>query len=191
VAAEQQHGIQDLIGGGRKLTTDELFELLYPELRRLAVAHMSRERTTHSWRPTVLVHELYLELLKNKALDNAAAEEDRRRAFMGLAGFLMKRLLIQHSRPLRQRVEHASDEVLDYRPAQDAGPESILYIEDLLSRLEQIDARFRTVVEWRVFHGKTPPEIAAHLGCTERTVSTLWAFCRNWLESELSGARKS
>jgi RNA polymerase sigma factor (TIGR02999 family) len=172
---------------GRKATVDQLFALLYPELRRLAMSHMRRENSAHSWHPTLLVHELYLELLKNRAFDDAALDDDRRRAFMGLAGFLMKRLLIHHSRPLRQRVERTGEEALESIAICDANPESVIFVESLLDRIEAIDPRFRLVIEWRVFHGKSPNEIAAHLGCSERTVSTLWAFCRNWLETELAG----
>jgi len=172
---------------GRKATVDELFALLYPELRRLAISHMKRENSAHSWHPTLLVHELYLELLKNRAFDEAAPDDDKRRAFMGLSGFLMKRLLIQHSRPLRQRVERTGEEALELIALSDANPESVVYVESLLERIETIDPRFRVVIEWRVFHGKSPNEIATHLGCSERTVGTLWAFCRNWLETELAG----
>jgi RNA polymerase sigma factor (TIGR02999 family) len=172
---------------GRKATVDQLFALLYPELRRLAVAHMKRENSAHSWHPTLLVHELYLELLKNRAFDDAAADDDRRRAFMGLSGFLMKRLLIQHSRPLRQRVQRTGEDALELIAINDANPESVVYVESLLKSVEAIDPRFRVVIEWRVFHGKSPSEIATYLGCSERTVSTLWSFCRNWLETELAG----
>ena len=188
---QQADAVNHLIDGvrsGRKTTTDQLFEVLYPELRRLAVSHMRRENSGHSWHPTLLVHELYLELLKNKALDGAAADEERRKAFLGLSGFLMKRLLIQHSRPLRQRVRKEGEDALEEVAIGGESPDSVLYVEKLLARIEAIDPRLRVVVEWRVFHGKTPGEIAAHLGCTERTVSTLWSFCRNWLETELGGA---
>src|SRR5438552_815492 len=78
---------------GRKLNTDQLFEMLYPELRRLAAARMQRESSGHSWQPTLLVNELYLELLKNRALDHLPPEISQRHQFMGLAAFLMKRLL--------------------------------------------------------------------------------------------------
>ena len=42
----------------------QLIELLYPELKRLAAGHLLRERKEHSWQPTLLVNELYLQLVK-------------------------------------------------------------------------------------------------------------------------------
>lgn len=176
----------DGIQQGRKTNTDQLFELMYPELRRLAVAKMRRERSDHSWHPTVLVNELYLELLKNRAFDTAEADDERRKAFLGLAGFLMKRLLILHSRPLRQRTPHDGDEVLVNLATQPIDPESTVYVESLLDRMEAVDPRLRTVVEMRVFHGNSQDDIASRLGCSARSVGTLWSFARQWLAKELA-----
>jgi ECF sigma factor len=50
---------------GDKTSADRLMEILYPELRRLAAARMRRERSRHSWQPTMPVNELYLELARN------------------------------------------------------------------------------------------------------------------------------
>lgn len=83
-----------------------LVELFYPELRRIAVARMRAERLDHTLQPTALVHQLYLELVKVKALRPADSEgADEKAAFLGLAAYLMKQLLIHHARPLSKRVE--------------------------------------------------------------------------------------
>ena len=66
---------------GNKAAATQLFELFYPELRRLAAARMRNERTEHTWEPTVLANELYLELIKIKALRPA---EDRGRRKSGI-----------------------------------------------------------------------------------------------------------
>src|SRR5258707_15670606 len=89
---------------GNPAAANELVELFYPELRRLAAVKMKGERTEHTWQPTALVNELYLELVKIKALKPPAHDEERA-AFFGLAGHLMKRLLIHHARPLYRRIE--------------------------------------------------------------------------------------
>lgn len=78
-------------------------ELLWPDLRRLAAAKMQRERADHTWQPTALVNEPYVELVKSKALDSGAHRNDKN-AFMGLAAHIMMRLLIHHARPLHRRV---------------------------------------------------------------------------------------
>src|SRR5438067_9130890 len=84
----------------------ELVELFYPELRRIASARMRSERSDHTLQPTAVVHQLYLELVKVKALRPASsAGADEKSAFLGLAAYLMKRLLIHHARPLSRRAE--------------------------------------------------------------------------------------
>src|SRR5215831_16952490 len=83
-----------------------LVELFYPELRRIAAARMRAEPPGHTLQPTALVHQLYLELVKIKALRAASSGgADEKAAFLGLAAFLMKRLLIHHARPLSKRGE--------------------------------------------------------------------------------------
>jgi RNA polymerase sigma factor (TIGR02999 family) len=184
VANEALGALLDDFQAGRKGAVDRLFAALYPELRRMAALHMKREAPGHSWQPTLLVNELYLELLKNKALDGGF-DDDRRAAFFGLAGFLMKRLLILHSRPLRNRVQVVGVTAIDLTPQSSQPAESLQVVENLLDRLSAIDPRIRSVVEFRVFEGKTHEEIADELGCSVRTVGGCWSFARRWLEQEL------
>src|SRR5690349_22087530 len=85
-----------------------LVEVFYPELRRIAAARMRAERPDHTPQPTAVVHQLYLELVKVKALRPASSGgADEKAAFLGLAAYLMKQLLIHHSRPLSKRAEKA------------------------------------------------------------------------------------
>src|ERR1041384_551106 len=86
---------------GNPEAAGKLVDLFYPELRRLASSRMLGERANHTWQPTVLVHELYMELTRVKSLPpGSAQDQDEKHAFFALAAFLMKRLLIHHSRPL-------------------------------------------------------------------------------------------
>src|SRR5262245_26071376 len=90
---------------GDRTAADALVGHLYPELRRLAAARMQTERQEHTWTPTVLVNELYLELVKIKALRASHEDSSERDAFLRLAGHIMRRLLIHHSRPLYRRAQ--------------------------------------------------------------------------------------
>jgi RNA polymerase sigma factor (sigma-70 family) len=67
------------------------------------------------------------------------------------------------------------------------GTEALEEVDDALARLAAIDARFRTVVEMRVFEGLTSDEIASRLDCSRRTVASYWNFARRWLEKEWAG----
>src|SRR5690242_9440227 len=89
---------------GRKEAAGQLVAAFYPELRRMAARRMRSERTPHTWQPTVLVNELYLELLKVRSLNTDTDRSDRE-AFLGLAAHIMRRLLIHHARPLHRHID--------------------------------------------------------------------------------------
>jgi RNA polymerase sigma factor (TIGR02999 family) len=148
---------------------------------------MSGERMNHTWQPTVLVHELYLELTRIKELPaDSAASQDERNAFFGLAAFLMKRLLVHYARPLPKRI--TKTDVSEALGMAASGEASLVEIEDLLGRLHAIDPRLRVVVEMKVFEGLSREEIAARLGCSVRTVARHWDFAQQFLQQGLGQA---
>ena len=164
----------------------ELVEQFHFELRRLAAARMKGERANHTWQTTALVNELYLELLKVRGLTSAdSANEQDKAAFLAFAGHIMKRLLINHARPLYRRAQMVPFDEIPERIVEGSG--ALHEVEDALSRLAEIDARFRTVVEMRVFEGLTTDEIASRLSCSSRSVASYWNFARRWLEKEWAG----
>lgn len=168
---------------GDKAAAGALVEVFFPELRRMAAARMHRERTEHTWQPTALVNEVYLELVKIKALsaDGIEADEERK-AFLGLAGHLMKRLLIHHARPLYRQARHTL--IDDLNLEGDSGG-ALRNVENLLDGLAKIDPKLRSVVELKVFEGCSIDETAERLQCSRRTVSRYWKFASKWLGDNL------
>jgi len=158
-----------------------LIEIFYPDLKRLAARHLMRERQGHSWQPTLLVNELYLELTKIKALrPSESGYDDDKTAFFALSGQLMRRLLIHHARPLSKKAVKIPlwDEMR-------ADPEqSLMEIEGLLQQLESINPVIRTVVELKVFEGLTAIEIGKQLGFATVTINRHWQFARHWLKAK-------
>ena len=169
---------------GDKQAASELVEMFYPQLRRIANSRMQDERAGHSWQPTVLVNELYLELIKIKALKPPENDGgDEKSAFFGLAAHLMKRLLIHHSRPLQAKAVKVE---IEEDLAMDPGTESVAEIELALSRLDAIRPRLRAIVELKVFEGLTGDEVALRLKCARSTVAREWDFAKHWLQKELA-----
>jgi RNA polymerase sigma factor (TIGR02999 family) len=150
-------------------------------LKRLAAGHLLRQPRMRSWQPTLLVNELYLQLIRIKALNASGSDGNQEKAaFFALAGLIMKRLLIYHCRPLSRKAEKIplSEEVCVEEDS------SLVEVEELLARLEDIKPALRTVVELRVFEGMTAEEIAPKLGCSVVTVHRYWQFARRWLQNE-------
>jgi len=119
-------------------------------------------------------------LIKIKALPSSDRDRNNEKgAFFALAGQIMKRLLIHHSRPISSKARKI--------PLWDGiridGGTSILEVEDLLVRLAAIKPAIRSVVEMKVFEGLTAEEIAPRLQCSVVTVHRYWQFARRWLQT--------
>jgi len=70
--------------------------------------------------------------------------------------------------------------------AIDSDAESVLAIDDALTRLAEIDPRLARVVECRFYAGLSEEEIAEALGVTVRTVERDWAKARMLLRDTLA-----
>ena len=76
-----------------KRPIQELFPLMYNELRRVAGRYLGRERSNHTLQPTALVNEAWLRLLKERG----AALPGRTQG-LALAAKAMRRVLVDHGR---------------------------------------------------------------------------------------------
>jgi len=170
---------------GDRDAADQLFTFLYPELKRLAAAKMNAEGGRHSWQPSLLVNELYLQLVKVKSLptpDRAGRSE--REHFLQFAGHVMRHLLIDHSRLLASRMAKIDIAQFDVADEQDSAA-TLEEIDELLEKLASIHPRLRSIVEMKVFEGLSVEEIANRLETAPRTVARNWTFCKQWLRANL------
>lgn len=87
--------LNEIKGGNRQAQAD-LIPLVYDELRRVAHAHMRKERAEHTLQATALVHEAYLKLVDSPQIDWQG-----RAHFFALAAQLMRRILVDYARAHR------------------------------------------------------------------------------------------
>jgi len=166
---------------------DELFPVVYEELRRLAGAFMAREQAGHTLQPTALVHEAYLRLARETRARFAG-----RSHFLAVGAQVMRRLLIDHARRRGavkrglgwQRVTLGS--AGDPFVPEALGPEELLGLDAALHRLAELDERQARIVTLRFFGGLTTEETAEAVGVSTRTVEADWRHARAWLRVELS-----
>ena len=164
---------------------EQLIDAFYPELKRLAAAKMRRQPVDHTWRPTELVNELYLELVKVNALRPVRSKDEREKsAFFALASQAMHWLLVRHTRRLswKAELEELSVSLVDSSP----GAHLLSELDDVLDGLAAIDPQLRSVVELRVFEGLSIEECAERLGCSVSTVTRNWRFAKRWLQNRLA-----
>src|SRR3954447_23145585 len=131
----------------RPAPPNDLFPVIYGELRRVAGRYLSRERRNHTLQPTALVNEAWLRLQKDRG-----AEWQGRTHGLALGAQAMRRLLVDHGRH-QKRVKRgggvppvALDDLLKAGSTGAVPVEDLLTLEAALTRLEVVDARAAQVV---------------------------------------------
>jgi RNA polymerase sigma factor (TIGR02999 family) len=170
---------------GRKDALEQLLPLVYNELRRLAARYMQQERAGHTLQPTALVHEAYLKLTHQDR-----ANWQNRAQFMGVAGQLMRRILVDHARK-RCAAKRGGElvtlsESCARQLADVSRPEEILAVHLTLERLERLDPQQGKLVELRYFGGLSAEETAEAMGLPLRTVEREWSTAKAWLRAQLA-----
>lgn len=180
------------LAGGEAAAVDELFALLYDELRLIAHRQRGRWRGDHTLQTTALVHEAFLKLVGQEQID-----AESRAHFLALAARAMRHILCNYAREQAahkrggDRVRLTLDEA-----GGDAAPdgatsetsEPLLTLDEALAKLERIDPRQSRVVECRFFGSLTIEETARALSISPRTVKRDWSMAQAWLHREISGA---
>jgi RNA polymerase sigma-70 factor, ECF subfamily len=171
------------LADGDEGALDQLYPLVYDDLRRVARRQLAREHPEHTLDTTALVHESYLRLVGSTAI-----EAEGRAHFLSIAARAMRRILVDHARRrgARKRGGGVVPEPLtpDLAVVMDRTPE-LLAVDDALERLEKLDARQARVVECRVFAGMTVEETARILEVSPTTVKRDWTLARAWLNRQM------
>ena len=163
---------------------DELFRLIYAELRRLADAYMRRQPSDHTLQPTALVNEAYLRLM------GGAAEWKDRAHFLTAAAKSMRTILVDFSRRKKTQKrggDHGRITLDENAHAGDHATEEVLAVHEALERLEDVDRQGSRIVELRFFGGLTMEETARVMGIAEATAYRSWNHARAWLYREIAG----
>ncbi|MEQ8484707.1 MAG: ECF-type sigma factor [Pseudomonadales bacterium] len=159
-----------------------VFEALYAQLRRLAGQQLRRQGDGIDLQPTVLVHEAYLRLVD---LDRISI--NGRAHFFGLAGRLMREILVDEARHARAQKR---DRALETRLTGEflgsgVDLDALLLLDQTLTELGELDPDYLWLVDARVFGGLTIEEAAGGLGISPATVKRKWKVARAWITERL------
>lgn len=156
---------------------EDLFELLYHELRRLARSRLASGGRNVLLDTTALVHESFLRLQGAGKVDL----KDRNH-FMAYAATAMRSVIVDYvrQRAAEKRGGDVDHVTLDTGLAETLGATDaeIVEVHEALEALGQVDPRLVQVVEMRYFAGLSDDEIGAALGVTGRTVRRDWDRAR-------------
>ncbi len=177
--------LQRWMSEGEEASAEQLFEVLYEELHRLA-GRVRHGRASETMSTTALVHEAYIKLLSADRVDL-----DSRLHFFRVAAQAMRQILVDAARG-RLTEKRGGDlfpitfnEVLHSAPMPAT---TFLALDRAIDRLAELDPRAGKVVECRFFAGLTVEETASALDISQRTVKRDWRIARALLTAELAAA---
>lgn len=170
---------------GDQAVADELFPIVYNELRGLARGFMRHERNNLTLQPTALVHEAYIHLI---GYENQVWPS--RSHFFALAAKIMRQVLVDHARKRLankrggdlQRVSLSLADPINNQQTLD-----VIILDEALNQLAAIKLSYSQILECRIFGGLTIEETADHLKLSHATVERGYSFARAWLNRYLSG----
>jgi RNA polymerase sigma factor (TIGR02999 family) len=186
----------DYPGGSESGTTeeekrralDQVFSLVYEDLRRLASVARRREPNI-TLNSTAVVHEVWMKLKDSPHLAATSLPH-----FKAIAARAMRQVLVDEAR--RRNSQKRGGEVilvtLDESPDPAASTDAeLLALESALEELAEMNARQARMVELRFFGGLSVAETAEVLGVSESVIERDWRAARAWLANTLKSTMKS
>jgi RNA polymerase sigma factor (TIGR02999 family) len=169
---------------GDRSALDALFEILYPDLRRIAHARLSGHQRSHQLQTTALVNECYM-----KFVQMARVNPVDRAHFLAYSATVMRSVVVDTVRASQaeRRGGDAPHVTLSTAVGDQVAmsEDEILDVHAALRDLAALDARLAQVVEMRYFGGMNDLEISQALGVTDRTVRRDWEKARMLLATAL------
>lgn len=162
---------------------DRIVPILYEELRRIARSQRRRSPRPDALDTGSVLHEAYLKLV-----DQTSAVWEDRVHFLAYASTAMRTVLLDHARR-RSRMKRGGDAVRVTLHDDDAvvmrEADTLIAVDEALSRLADEEPRLARVVECRFYGGMTEEETGTALGVTARTVRRDWLKAKAWLREAL------
>lgn len=167
------------------LPIEELFPLVYKELRRLAARERSRDQAGQSIQPTSLVHEAFLKFHRGKQ-----NRFKNRAHFLSIAGRVMRQVLVDRARAQLaiKRGERPVKKELsdDIGSVAHSSPELTIAVHEALKTFTTLFPRRGPTVELLYFGGLSQDEVAEALGISLSKVKADWTFAKPWFQRELT-----
>lgn len=171
------------LGRGEAGAEDELWPIVYSELRRIARHKMARRGPGQTLQTTALVHEAWIRL----AGGGTATFQDRVH-FFRVASRIMRAVLVDRARARNAAKRGGARTRVTFEDALcsvEGDSDLFLMLDEGLKRLGTQDPQLERIAELRCFAGLSHNEIAESLAVSTRTVERGWRMARAWLQREL------
>jgi RNA polymerase sigma factor (TIGR02999 family) len=171
---------------GNRDALEQLSQLVYDELHRIAHHYMSRERAGHLLQTSALVNEAFIRLI-----DQRNVQWNNRAHFFAIAAQMMRRILVDYARShlYAKRGGGAIHLSLDHANLETNEPAAeVKALDEALIKLESLDPQQARVVELRFFGGLTIKETSEVMKISIDKVKREWTTARAWLAREMAGS---
>ena len=168
---------------GDEAARNELFDVVYDNLRGMAKRYMIREKPGHTLRPTALVNEAYIKIQAYNP-----RQWENRAHFYAVFARAMRQILVDH---VRGKLTDKRGGELARIPLDEIGeiPDkhyvTLIKLDGLLDQLTHEDSVASSVFHLRHFIGLTADEISAVLEINVTKVNRKLRYARLWLQSAL------
>lgn len=176
----------DRARGGDDGARDQLFELVYSDLRAIAQSLLASGRWPRgAIGGTELVNSACLRLLGREQLD-----AENRRHFFYLLGRAMHDVLVEEAR--RETADkrgggRRAEALVEFAVEGDTAVFATLELSEAITELHEIDPEAARVVRLRFFCGRSLRETAEIMGTTLAVVRRHWDYASAWLRVRLDG----
>ena len=163
---------------------NQLVEMVYGDLHRIAAREMRREHGEHTLQTTAVLHEAYLRIFSSTPV-----KWKDRSHFYAVAAQQLRRVLLDHARRVHSEKRGGGIVKLSFLESDGSGisvDERLLTLDEALARLEHLDPRAAKVVELRFFGGLTESDAAEVIDISVATLKRDWDFAKTWLAAQLA-----
>lgn len=180
--------LQRLEAGDGQAAND-LFPLVYNELRQLAKRKLLDEKIGHTLQPTALVNEAYIRLVGK---DSNICYRSRGGFFVA-ASHAMRHILVDSARRklAQRRGGVIKREYLDLDAVQVKRLHELVQVHEALEALALADPKDAEIVQLHYFGGHSLSEIAQLQGCSRATVNRRWIYARAWLKTHIESDQEA
>jgi RNA polymerase sigma factor (TIGR02999 family) len=169
-----------------------LKEHVHTELRRLASWYLSGERPGHILQATLIVHDVYIQLLQlNKAPDKRnMIPWSNRSHFIGVVAHMMRHIIVVRETKAKKRGGGLPNEPIgETDAAVDPALDEVIAVHQAMDRLERVNPRWKAVVELYYFGGLNFEEVGETLNISKSSAKRDYDAAKEWLYQELGGGR--
>ncbi len=172
------------IEDGETDAANELFEVVYGQLKKMAHKQMVRENRSHTLQSTALVHEAWLKLIGGRS----SPAWKNRGHFFAAASQAMRRILVDAARSRLRKKRGGDNHGFEIREDDIVSNDDteLISLDEALDLLKEHDSVKADLVTMRFFGGFTNKQAAAQLGISTATADRYWTYAKAWLRNRMS-----